>query len=61
MYLSKNQKVFQKEKITSLPTIKLFSDGEEIIKIEGGISLKLPENCLETLQGHIDVLLEQRF
>tara|TARA_R110002167_G_scaffold34173_5_gene109161 strand:+ start:88 stop:426 length:339 start_codon:yes stop_codon:yes gene_type:complete len=61
LYLSKNQKVFQKEKITSLPTIKLFSDGEEIIKIEGGISLKLPENCLETLQGHIDVLLEQRF
>ena len=61
LYLSKNQKVFQKEKITSLPTIKLFSDGEEIIKIEGGISLKLPENCLETLQKHIDVLLEQRF
>ena len=61
LYLSKNQKVFQKEKITSLPTIKLFSDGEEIIKIEGGISLKLPENCLDTLQEHINVLLEQRF
>ena len=61
LYLSKNQKVFQKEKITSLPTIILYNDGEVIIKIEGGISLKLPENCLETLQEHIDVLLEQRF
>ena len=61
LYLSKNQKIFQKEKITSLPTIKLFSDGEEILVIKANIMLKLPENCLDTLQEHIDVLLEQRF
>ena len=61
LYLSKNQKIFQKENITSLPTIILYNDGKEIVKIEGGISLKLPEDTTETINEHINIILESRF
>jgi hypothetical protein len=43
------------------PTIVLFNDGEEELRIESGISLKLPEDWKEQLNEHIDLLLSQRF
>ncbi len=43
------------------PTIILYNDGEEQLRIESGISLKLPENWKEILEEHIDELLSQRF
>ena len=61
LYLSKNQKIFQKEKITSLPTIILYNDGEEVLKIDGGISMKLPEDSIEQINEHINKILETRF
>ena len=61
LYLAKNQKAFQKENITSLPTIVLYNDGKEIVKIEGGISLKLPEDTIEIINKHINIILESRF
>jgi len=61
LYLSKNQKIFKKEKIISLPTIVLYSDGEEILRIEGGISLSLPENTSKQIEKQIDLLLKSRF
>jgi len=61
LYIEKHPKIFKKENIKYLPTVCLYSDGELIIKVESGISLKLPENCIEILQENIDVLLEQRF
>ena len=61
LYLSKNQKIFQKEKIASLPTVILYNDGDIVLKIDGGISMKLPENTQQTIQEHIDKILETRF
>ena len=61
MYLSKNQKIFQKEKINSLPTVVLYNDGEEIYRAEGGISLTLDPNCIKEINKHIDKLLSNRF
>ena len=61
LYLSKNQKIFQKEKIASLPTVILYNDGEEVLKIDGGISMKLPENSIEQINEHINKILETRF
>ena len=43
------------------PTIVLYNDGEEELRIESGISLKLPEDWKEQLNEHIDLLLSQRF
>ena len=61
LYLTKNQEIFKKEKIKSLPTIILYNDGKEVIKIEGGISLSLPEDTMKRIQKHIDSILESRF
>jgi hypothetical protein len=61
-YMGENPKVFQKENVKFLPTVILYSDGEEIIKLEGDISLKIkPENWRQILSENIDVLLSQRF
>ena len=43
------------------PTIVLYNDGEEELRIESGISLKLPKDWKEQLNEHIDLLLSQRF
>ena len=56
-----HQKLFAREKIKSLPTIILYSDGEVIYKIDGGISMELPENCASEIQDHIDEILRSRF
>ena len=44
-----------------MSTIVLYNDGEEELRIESGISLKLPEDWKEQLNEHIDLLLSQRF
>jgi|TARA_S200002703_G_C3795532_1_gene245612 hypothetical protein len=61
-YIDSKPKVLTKEKIKYLPTVILYSDGEEILKLESDISLKLkPENWRDILQEHIGNLLSQRF
>ena len=59
--MSKSKDAFNKNNIKYLPTIILYNDGEEELRIESGISLKLPDNWKELLNEHIDLLLEQRF
>ena len=53
--------MFDKNKIQYLPTVILYNDGEEELRIEGNITLKLPENWKQLVNKHIDLLLEQRF
>jgi len=60
-YISKSKQIFEKEKIKYLPTVILYSDGEIILKIESGISLKLPDNWIQQIEEEIDYLLQQRF
>ena len=58
-FISKSPDKFKD--IKYYPTIILYNDGEEELRIESGISLKLPENWKEKLNEHIDLLLSQRF
>ena len=58
-FVSKSPDEFKN--IKYYPTIVLYNDGEEELRIESGISLKLPENWKEQLNEHIDLLLSQRF
>ena len=58
-FVSKSPDEFKN--IRYYPTIVLYNDGEEELRIESGISLKLPENWKEQLNEHIDLLLSQRF
>jgi len=58
-FVSKSPDKFKN--IRYYPTIVLYNDGEEELRIESGISLKLPEDWKEQLNEHIDLLLSQRF
>tara|TARA_R110000822_G_scaffold24668_4_gene74970 strand:- start:153 stop:506 length:354 start_codon:yes stop_codon:yes gene_type:complete len=60
-YLAKSKKIHADEKIIYLPTICLYNNGDLILKIEAGISMKLPESTTERLTEKIDQLLEDRF
>ena len=61
LYIEKHGDIFKKEKIKFLPTIVLYNDGKEILKIESGISMKLPENSLDQINKQINKILETRF
>ena len=60
-YLSKNQQHFDSEGIIYLPTVMLFYNGETILKIESGVTLKLPEDTEKKLNNAIDKILEDKF
>ena len=58
LYMSDNSKIFKKEKITYLPTIIVYQDGEEMLRVEAG---KLPEGTLQKVKKFVDELLSVRF
>ena len=60
-YLSKHSGHFTKEEIIYIPTIILFHNGEEILKIESGVTLKLPENTIDKIENAINEILENTF
>ena len=53
--------MFDNENIKYLPTIVLYHNGEEIIRIESGISLKLPENTIKLIEEQIEEIIESKF
>tara|TARA_R100000655_G_scaffold2690_1_gene10475 strand:- start:300 stop:623 length:324 start_codon:yes stop_codon:yes gene_type:complete len=61
LYMSKAQDEFKKLNIKYLPTIVLFYNGEEVYRIESGISLKLPENSIELIENQIEEIIESKF
>ena len=60
-YLSKHSEHFTKEEIVYIPTVILFHNGEQILKIESGVTLKLPENTADKIENAIDKILENTF
>lgn len=60
-YMEDHAKLFAKENIKSLPTIIVYNDGEIMYKIDGGITMKIPETCKEEIQETIEEILRSRF
>ena len=58
---SKHEDYFINESIEFLPTIVLYSNGNEVYRVEGGITLRLPEEYEKDLQKQLDKLIEDRF
>ena len=54
LYMSKASKLFAQNKVEYIPTIILFNNGEEVFRLESGISLKLPENTIQLIQEQIE-------
>tara|TARA_R100001015_G_C4634322_1_gene200623 strand:+ start:2995 stop:3339 length:345 start_codon:yes stop_codon:yes gene_type:complete len=59
--ITKDKKIFDEENIKYLPTIVLYHDGEEIYRIESGISLKLPDDTEEAINSRIQEIIESKF
>ena len=59
--ITEKKKVFDNEKIKYLPTIILYHNGDEVIRVESGISLKLPENTIELIEEKIEEIIESKF
>ena len=59
--ITESPEVFKKEKINFLPTVILYNNGKEIIRIESDITLSLPKNCSDTILYHIEKLIESKF
>jgi len=60
-YLSKSKEIHANDKIMFLPTICLYNNGDLILKIEAGLSMKLPNSTTERLREKIDELLQDKF
>ena len=61
LYMSKAQDKFKKLDIEYIPTIILFYNGEEVYRLESGISLTLPENSIDLIENEIEEIIESKF
>ena len=61
LYLSDHPEIIKKNKIKYLPTLVLYKNKKEIVRIESDLSLKLPENSSEILYDEIDKLIKKQF
>tara|TARA_R100001163_G_C4978692_1_gene135701 strand:+ start:230 stop:580 length:351 start_codon:yes stop_codon:yes gene_type:complete len=57
----KHEKYFMDESIEYLPTLILYNKGNQIIRIEADITLKLPEDYKKKINSQIDKLIENKF
>ena len=56
-YMEKRAVLFKEENIKYLPTVVLYHNGKEIVRVESGLDLKLPDDCIDIINKHIDVLI----
>ena len=61
LYMSKAQDQFKKLDIKYIPTVVLFYNGEEVYRVESGITLKLPDNSIELIENEIEEIIESKF
>jgi thiol-disulfide isomerase/thioredoxin len=61
LYMSKAQDQFKKLDIKYIPTVVLFYNGEEVYRVESGITLKLPDNSIQLIENEIEEIIESKF
>lgn len=60
-YMEKKAVLFKDENIKYIPTVILYHNGKEVVRVESGIDLKLPEDCIDIITKNIDKLIEDKF
>ena len=58
---AKHEDYFIDETIEFLPTIVLYNNGNEVYRVEAGITLKMPEDYKTKLEKEINKLIENKF
>ena len=61
LYMSKASDVFAKHRVEYIPSIILFYNGEEIYRVESGITLKLPDDTIDQINEEIETIIESKF
>jgi len=61
LFISEHSKFFKEEEVEYLPTIIIYNNGDVVFRIDGGISLELPENTIEQLQEELNELQSNKF
>ena len=60
-YMGKDPSVFKQDNVKFVPTLIIYENGKEILRIESGINLELPQDTKKELQKKLDELLENKF
>jgi thiol-disulfide isomerase/thioredoxin len=60
-HITDKKEIFEEEKIKYLPTLILYHNGDEVLRVESGISLQLPEDTIELIKKEIEEIIESKF
>tara|TARA_R110002167_G_scaffold294084_1_gene498729 strand:+ start:503 stop:841 length:339 start_codon:yes stop_codon:yes gene_type:complete len=61
LFISEHGEFFKEEEVEYLPTIIIYNNGDLVFRIDGGISLELPENTIKQLQEHLNEVQSNKF
>tara|TARA_B110000008_G_scaffold274547_1_gene310508 strand:+ start:853 stop:1191 length:339 start_codon:yes stop_codon:yes gene_type:complete len=61
LFMSDHSKFFKEEKVEYLPTIIVYNNGDVVLRIDGGMSLELPEDTIKQIQRQLTELQSNKF
>ena len=61
LFISEHGKFFKEEKVEYLPTIIVYNNGDVVLRIDGGMSLELPEDTIKQIQRQLTELQSNKF
>lgn len=60
-YIEKDNTYFVKEEIEYLPTVLIYQNGKEIMRLETGISMAFPEGTDKKIRNKVEELIGNKF
>ena len=60
-YIEKDDAYFRKEEIEYLPTVLIYQNGKEIMRVETGISMSFPEGTDKKIRKKVEELIGNKF
>ena len=61
LFISEHSKFFKEEKVEYLPTVIIYNNGDVVFRIDGGMSLELPEDTVKLIQKELNELQSNKF
>lgn len=60
-YIEKDNTYFVREEIEYLPTVLIYQNGKEIMRVETGISMAFPEGTDKKIKKKVEELIRNKF
>ena len=61
LFISEHGKFFKEEEVEYLPTVIIYNNGDLVFRIDGGMSLELPEDTIKQIQKELNELQSNKF